>query len=361
MQSTYRGTGSGGDDAFVSKLAPSGSSLVYSTYLGGAGYEVGHAVAVDEAGSAYVAGLAGSPDFPIKDALQPVLKSPDYGDAFLTRLSPTGALVFSTFLGGSGNEVPLGIAVDRAGIVVAGYTSSADFPLAAPVQAECRPFFDRRCNVCFTDAFVTRLSPGGREIVFSTFLGGTVPIRGETGAEDLAQGLALGPGGDIYLTGYTQSLDFPTRNAIQPVFGGGVQIDAWVARIGAANRPPDCAAATASPATLWPPNGKLRPVALRGVTDPDGDLVALAVTSIRQDEPLAKKGSPDATGLGTARPQVRADRQGVGDGRVYRLGFTATDGKGGTCTGEVTVCVPHDQRPGVTCGDGGALFDSTGR
>jgi hypothetical protein len=134
--------------------------------------------------------------------------------------------------------------------------------------------------------------------------------------------------------------------------------DAFVVKIETANRAPGCAVAVARPERIWPPNGKLQAISIGGITDPDGDPVTLAVTSIRQDEPLSKKGSPDASGLGTARPQVRADRLGGGDGRVYRLGFAARDGRGGECAGEVTVCVPHDQSPGAACGDGGANFDS---
>jgi hypothetical protein len=125
------------------------------------------------------------------------------------------------------------------------------------------------------------------------------------------------------------------------------------------NQPPVCTAAVASPATLWPPNHKLVPVSIAGVTDPEGGPVTIALDRIAQDEPPAG-GTPDATGLGTATARVRAERAGGGDGRVYHLAFTATDEQGATCTGTVTVCVPHDQGHGGTCGDGGALWSSTG-
>jgi len=107
------------------------------------------------------------------------------------------------------------------------------------------------------------------------------------------------------------------------------------------NRPPDCSGVAASPDTLGPPNHKLVPVSLAGATDPDGDQVTLTITGVTQDE--ARTGSPDAT-LGPAANQVslRAVRDGAGDGRVYRIAFTASDGKGGTCTGKATVGVPHD-------------------
>ncbi|HEX3554649.1 MAG TPA: hypothetical protein VIA62_15610, partial [Thermoanaerobaculia bacterium] len=111
---------------------------------------------------------------------------------------------------------------------------------------------------------------------------------------------------------------------------------------------------------LWPPNGWLVPILIFGVTDPDGDPVTLAITAVRQDEPLTRAGAPDATGIGTALPSVRADRAGNGDGRVYHISFQARDPQGASCTGMVTVCVPHDQGQGRACGDGGGLFDSIG-
>jgi hypothetical protein len=95
------------------------------------------------------------------------------------------------------------------------------------------------------------------------------------------------------------------------------------------------------------------------VTDPDGDPVTIQITGITQDEPLSGN-TPDATGLGSATAQVRAERAGGADGRVYHLTFTATDSQGASCAGTVTVCVPHDQGGGRTCGDGGALYSSTG-
>ena len=132
------------------------------------------------------------------------------------------------------------------------------------------------------------------------------------------------------------------------------------------NRPPDCGNAGAEPDELWPPNHKFREITIAGVTDEDGDPVTVMITSITQDEPVDGMGqgktSPDATGVGTSTASVRAERSGTQDGRTYHVGFAASDGRGGACTGEVTVCVPHDQRPGHFCGDQGPLFgqfDST--
>jgi cysteine-rich repeat protein len=129
------------------------------------------------------------------------------------------------------------------------------------------------------------------------------------------------------------------------------------------NRPPECRAAEASPAQLWPPNHKPVPVVVTGVTDPDGDPVVITVTAIAQDEPLDATGDgttcPDGSGVGTDGASLRSERSGNGDGRVYHVAFQASDRCNAVCTGEVTVCVRHDNRPNGTCGDGGPLFDST--
>lgn len=128
------------------------------------------------------------------------------------------------------------------------------------------------------------------------------------------------------------------------------------------NRPPDCTEAWASPSTLWPPNHEHAPVTIAGVTDPDGDDVTITPTGVMQDEPVLVP----AIGAGNTTPdavldplQVRAERAGTGDGRVYHVSFTGDDGRGGTCDGEVLLGVPHDQR-GDPAVDGGPLYDSTG-
>jgi cysteine-rich repeat protein len=128
------------------------------------------------------------------------------------------------------------------------------------------------------------------------------------------------------------------------------------------NLPPDCTGAFASVEDLWPPNHKLVPVTVDGVVDPDGDPVALLVTAVAQDEPVDDVGDgstcPDAVGVGTDVVELRSERQGPGDGRVYHVDFAATDPFGAACVGTVVVCVRHDNRPGGTCGDGGPLYDS---
>jgi hypothetical protein len=133
------------------------------------------------------------------------------------------------------------------------------------------------------------------------------------------------------------------------------------------NAPPDCSAASASHGEIWPPDGKFVDVSVLGVTDPDGDPVAIRITGIAQDEPLEglndRNTCPDAMGVDTEIAVVRAERSGAdpvsGDGRVYHVSFTAEDGQGGECSATTRVCVPRDQRPGHVCVDQGPLFDST--
>src|SRR5262245_5805622 len=128
------------------------------------------------------------------------------------------------------------------------------------------------------------------------------------------------------------------------------------------NLPPVCTDAFASPDSLWPPNHKLVPISIDGVTDPDGDPVAITVVDVAQDEPVDASDNGgtcgDAAGVGTGNVAVRSERSGGGDGRVYHIAFRAADPLGAFCTGEVVVCVRHDNGHGGGCGDQGPLFDS---
>jgi hypothetical protein len=133
------------------------------------------------------------------------------------------------------------------------------------------------------------------------------------------------------------------------------------------NRPPDCFQAYADPGCLWPPNHKFVQVSIMGVTDPDGDPVSITVTGITSDEPTASdegsggaKHAPDASGVGTSTASIRAERSGNGDGRVYVISFTASDGKGGVSAGTVSVKVPHDKSSkDCTAIDSGQNYDAT--
>jgi hypothetical protein len=133
------------------------------------------------------------------------------------------------------------------------------------------------------------------------------------------------------------------------------------------NRPPDCRLARASVGEIWPPDHRFVEVGILGVSDADGDRVSIVVTGITQDEPVQVGGfAPDGVGTGTPTARLRAERSGAhGNGRVYHVLFTATDGRGGTSDGSVRVCVPDDQRGGrrgardVGCVDDGQRYDST--
>jgi hypothetical protein len=130
------------------------------------------------------------------------------------------------------------------------------------------------------------------------------------------------------------------------------------------NAPPDCSTVTPDQTSLWPPNHTLRLVTLSGATDPDGDPVTLTVTAVTQDEPLNGQGDGDTSPDAVLAPQsdqvyIRSERAGPGDGRVYRISFGGSDGRGGFCTGHVHVDVPHDQsgRPAI---DSGLVVNSLG-
>lgn len=139
----------------------------------------------------------------------------------------------------------------------------------------------------------------------------------------------------------------------------------WVLQVTAPNRSPVCTSVAPNSLRLWPPNHRFSPVSLKGASDPDGDPVAIAITGVTQDEPANGLGdgdtSPDAAGGATPdHVYLRAERSGTGDGRVYRIAFTASDGKGGTCSGTVTLGVPRDQGPAGGPLDSGLVVNSFG-
>lgn len=213
----FQSTAAGAGDGFLCKIKHDGTSLLYSTYLGGQAADEVRSVAVDSAGAAYVAGHTSSPDFPALNAAQPTIGGGS--DAFVAKFSPAGnILVYSTFLGGSREERVLGrraLAVDGAGAAyVGGRTHSTDFPLQNAVKTA---LFD------VDDAFVTKISPTGNALVFSTYLGGS-------GSDDV-RGLALDAAGRAHVTGRTSSFNFPVVNA--PVSMPGGLYNLFVARFSA--------------------------------------------------------------------------------------------------------------------------------
>jgi hypothetical protein len=126
------------------------------------------------------------------------------------------------------------------------------------------------------------------------------------------------------------------------------------------NDPPNSSHARANPDRLWPPNHKMVPVEIAGVTDPENNNVVITITKVTQDEPANGLGdgdtSPDAVIQGD-KVLLRAERAGTGNGRVYQITFRADDGDGGTCTGSVSVCVPQSYKD-TSCQDDGQVFDS---
>lgn len=206
-------------DAFVVKLNPDGSDLVYSSYLGGSTSDGGIGITVDTSGNVYVTGSTNSSDFPTTpEAFEPNFPSGGF-DAFVAKVNPDGsALVYSTYLGGSSDDVGSGIAVDASNnAYVTGVTGSTNFPTTEGA-------FQTTLGDCpgCRDAFVAKLNADGSTLVYSTYLGGS--------ADDGGSDIAVDTSGNAYVTGTTRSTNFPTANAVQPNFGGA-GYDAFVVKL----------------------------------------------------------------------------------------------------------------------------------
>jgi subtilisin-like proprotein convertase family protein len=211
------GGGEGVGDVFIAKLNPSGTSLVFCTYLGGSDNDGGVGIALDGERNVYVTGGTDSADFPVTPGSWQSEKAPGR-DAFFSKLSGGGdALLYSTFLGGGASDCGVDLAIDGTGrAFVAGWTFSMDFPTTAGVS---QPVFGGGHH----DAFVCSLDAAGAGLLYSTYLGGA-------GQED-ARSIALDTGGHAYVTGYTSSQDFPvTPAAFQPAYQGG-DFDAFVTKL----------------------------------------------------------------------------------------------------------------------------------
>ncbi len=207
----YQGTLQGNASAFVTKFSNSGDNLIYSTYLGG--FSLGNGIAVDASGSAYVTGSTASVNFPIQNPYQETRKG-GY-DAFVTKFSDSGdSLIYSTYLGGTDADFSYGIAVDASGSAyVTGRTESTDFPIEKPYQGTYQGGYD--------DAFVTKLSISGDSLIYSTYLGST--------DSDFSNGIAVDSFGLAFVTGYTASYNFPIESPYQGTFQGGYS-DAFVTK-----------------------------------------------------------------------------------------------------------------------------------
>ena len=187
---------------------------MYSTYLGGSSADYGYGIALDSNGSAYVTGRTFSPDFPVYSAIGAIFQSSPAGntDVFVTKFVAAGnALVYSTYIGGSLHEAGYGIAVDSIGSAyITGWTQSTNFPTKLPEQT------DQGAD----DAFVAKLSGSGDMLLYSTYLGGS--------GNDYATAIAVDVGGSAYVTGYTDSTNYPTVAALQ---GDTASTDAFVTKL----------------------------------------------------------------------------------------------------------------------------------
>ncbi|MGB7923464.1 MAG: Ig-like domain-containing protein [Pyrinomonadaceae bacterium] len=210
-------------DTFVFKLDPGGTTLLFSTFLGGGDDDNNFGIKLDASGNAYVTGLTASPaSWDTDDAPFPTVnpyQSTNAGsyDGYLTKFNSTGGVVYSTYLGGGDDDYALDVAVDSSGnAYLTGQTYSPDFPQQNPLQPALAS--------ASGDAFVTKFNAAGSALVFSTYLGG--------GGEDLGWGIALDGSQNVYLTGYTRSVNFPRQNPLQSVYGGSV--DGFVTKLNAA-------------------------------------------------------------------------------------------------------------------------------
>ncbi|MFN0108854.1 MAG: SBBP repeat-containing protein [Blastocatellia bacterium] len=268
----------GVEDVFVAKLNAEGSALVYSTFLGGDRAEEARGIAIDPLGNAYITGYTFSLNFPLANALQR-----NYGgsvDAFVTKINAAGsALIYSTFLGGSGSEntgliadiTPVGgIAVDALGnAYITGKTESSNFPVVRALQPMLRGD---------NDAFVAKIDPAGSELIYSTYLGSA--FTGDNGFDERGLDLAIDANGSVYITGQVLKNDFPTVVPVQAMYGGGLS-DAFVTKISAADIP---TVATVSAASFT--SGSVAP----------GEIVAIFGTNLASGTEIAS-GTPLPTSL----------------------------------------------------------------
>ena len=200
-------------NAFVTKINPSAPSLVFSTYLGGSKCDGANGIAVDPSGNVYVTGGTESTDFLTSNAFQGTKGDGFTGDAFVTKFTGTGTLVYSTYLGGNNSETGFGIAADPSGnAYVTGVTTSNTFPTVNPIQSTN--------GGSAGDVFVTKLNPQGSALIYSTYLGGS--------NIDSGRGIAADAAGNAYVTGFTGSSEFPlvtgalrTRSKFYTSLNGG--------------------------------------------------------------------------------------------------------------------------------------------
>lgn len=204
----------GAPHVFVAKLDPTGSNLVYADYIGGNGEDYGFALVLDSANDVYVAGSTNSSDFPVFNPYQGTY--PGDFNAFLTQISADGSsLLYSTYLGGNGQDIPSSVAIDSSGYVfVAGNTTSTDFPMANAYQASASP---NQGGLTGNYGFLTKFSPDGSNLVYSTYLSGNSNVALNCGGTpcwaaplSAINGIAVDTEGNAYAAGITNTYNFPT-------------------------------------------------------------------------------------------------------------------------------------------------------
>jgi hypothetical protein len=388
----------GGSDAIIAKLNPNGSGLVYSTYLGGSGFEIASGIAVDSLNHVHIAGWTGSVDFPIANAIQPTFGGGG-NDGFVTKLNSQGTgLIYSSYLGGSESDLALDIAVDSsANTYVVGRTFSTDFPTANAIQSTS--------SSGSTHAFVTKLNAQGSDFVYSTYLGGrhgearavatnaagnayvtgsatsvfplVNPLQASYGGNstafitkfnsngsvldfstyfggngpDSGVDLAVDANGNVYVTGITVSPNFPTAAPLQstcspnPTAPSFCSADAFVAKI-CVGRAPTIEAISASPEMLSPPNHQMVPVSVSvSISNECNAPATCRIISVNSNEPVEGTGdgdtSPDWIITGDLTVDLRAERSGQGDGRKYSVTIACTTTTGDSSTKNVSVTVPR--------------------
>lgn len=214
-QSTH-GSPGGTFDAYITKLNHTGSTVLFTTYLGGNTLDYANGIAVSSAGDIYIAGHTMSADFPVTlNAYQQTLRG--MSDAFVAKFNNNGtSLIYSTFLGGTGiYDEAFDIGVDNSGQAhVCGATVAGNFPLVNQVQGKPGPNFDQ-------EGFVAKLDAAGGSLLFSTYIGGT--------SQDEVSEIEVMPNGDIYVTGFTRSTTGFPMNGYANAFGGGLA-DGFVAK-----------------------------------------------------------------------------------------------------------------------------------
>ncbi len=216
FQTTF---GGGISNTFVTKINPTGSAAVYSTYIGGNGEDGGFGIAIDGAGNAYVTGETDSLNFPITGGAYQTVYGGGGSNAFMAKLNPSGStLVYSTYLGGNGEDQGNGIMVDGAGNAYAtGHTSSTNFPVTPGA-------FQTTLLSGAGNSFVTKLNPTGSSLLYSTYVGGS--------GNDMAEAIAVNAAGNAFITGATTSPNYPvTPGAYQTVYGATSSWDVFVTEL----------------------------------------------------------------------------------------------------------------------------------